>query len=576
MNDPGGSFLLEVDLESFHVAGNPRPRAVHGVVAAISGHLAYEADGDHSLDRLVSAYRRHGNCLSAHLLGQYAAVIVDRPARKVLLTQDSLGVRQLFFRRTGGCLVAAADLETLTAFLWPIPLDEAYFADYMARGQRAQRRTPFTGIERLAKGAALSIEPSRRIELRPWRPPSHEQQPQHGEAEGQLRTLLDDAVCASLPETGPVLCELSGGLDSTSVLATASKLGADIQAVTIISSHGLAGDDESYARQAVDALGVRWHQLDFDLYPPYSAPLSDFIAEPIGMRLAQLRAAYGEVVASTRANVVLTGMAGDLVFGNGGIPPFHISDPLASGHLMASIREARRWPSCTVEQRPWTYWFAHFGVRPAWRYLRHQCINADVNKAPGWLSPKLATYGGLSHDEDVAPRLKMPSQQYLWDEVYDQAFAQGSDHRLPPNADARHPLFHRPLVEYMLSLPPSFRRGPSGDRVLQRRALADRLPEAVITRSTKGSSQQLQEHALMDSDTWYRTLTDDSRLVDRGWVDPRRWHDAITRARFGVMEAAPQMDAAMTTEYWLRSMEANPPSPPAELLEARLAEQPYS
>lgn len=570
MNSPNAGFLLAVDLETFRVWGSPRPRCAEGLFAAISGHLAHEVMGTDRLGRLRSAYRRHGERLSAHLLGQYAAAVVDPSARRIVLAQDSLGIRPLFFAMSGTRLVASADLAALVTLLRPSTLDEAYFADYLTRGDRTRRRTPFAGIERLARGVTVTIEPSRRSELRPWSPPLRQERPPAGEAEERLRTLLDDAVASSLPADGEVLCELSGGLDSTSVLATAHRLRPGVQALTVVSRQGFAGDDEPHAREAVNALGVRWHQLDFDRCPPYSAFQASFVGEPGGVLLEALQAAYSEILARTGAHVIMTGMAGDLIFGSGGIPPFHIADPLAAGRLLDTIRMARSWRACTVDQRPWTYWFAHFGARPAWRHLRRQSIDARSDGPPAWLGPTLAGDGAAREHpgRETAPRVSLPSQQYLWDEVYDQAFAQSPGFRLPTSADARHPLFHRPLVEYMLSVPPDFRHGPTGDRVLQRRALADRLPVSIRTRSTKGSAQRLREHTLMHNDAWFRLLTEDSRLVARGWVDPERWRTTVARARFGAVKAAPQFDAAMATECWLRTIEAYPADVPVQLLEA--------
>jgi hypothetical protein len=124
----------------------------------------------------------------------------------------------------------------------------------------------------------------------------------------------------------------------------------------------------------------------------------------------------------------------------------------------------------------------------------------------------------------------------------------------------------------MLGLDPTLRAGPNCDRVLQRQALADRLPGVVRIRQTKGSDQQLREHAQMRNDSWFRLLIEDSRLVARGWVDPQAWQAQVKRARFGVFNGLANFDAAMMTECWLRTFESHPPGPPAELHELSVGE----
>jgi|CZKK01.1.fsa_nt_gi hypothetical protein len=166
----------------------------------------------------------------------------------------------------------------------------------------------------------------------------------------------------------------------------------------------------------------------------------------------------------------------------------------------------------------------------------------------------------------TAPRVREPGTQYLWECIYRMAAIDAnSAFQLHLTADTRHPLFHRPLVEFMLSLDPSLRAWGRNDRILQRRALADRLPEAVRTRMTKGSDQQLREREQMKNETWQRMLTKDSRLVSRGWVDPRLWRAQVERARFGVFNGLGCFDAAIMTECWLRPIEAHPFGPAPEL-----------
>ena len=82
-----------------------------------------------------------------------------------------------------------------------------------------------------------------------------------------------------------------------------------------------------------------------------------------------------------------------------------------------------------------------------------------------------------------------------------------------------HPLMHRPLVEFMLAVNPRYRYSPSSDRVLQRLALADRLPSFIIQRQGKGGPQEVNDRAFYTSAAWCEMLTDSPRLAALGWID---------------------------------------------------------
>jgi hypothetical protein len=284
-----------------------------------------------------------------------------------------------------------------------------------------------------------------------------------------------------------------------------------------------------------------------------------------------LQGAYSRLLEREKIDVILTGEAGDVIFGFGEHRPAHLADPLLRGNLAAAIREARRWQAHAGGQRPWTHFFLHNSLRPAWQHLRRRSIlTAASDPPPAWLHTSMLERfrDDPAHGRWIGPPMHSASAQYLWDSVYQMASITNSSFRDSLNADTRHPLFYRPLVEFLLSLPPDLRHGPDGDRVLQREALADRLPASVAARSTKGSAQPSREFSLLQNAAWLRCLTVDTRLEARGWVDPPQWREQVARAQFGVFNGLASFDAAMSTEVWLRATETLAPPDPPDLLDS--------
>jgi asparagine synthase (glutamine-hydrolysing) len=546
-----GFGAIRVDFSRFTVATDRPLRRIGDCHAALIGFL--DNDPADPEERLIARYRAEGASLSATLLGQYAAVIIDHSARLVLLIQDSLGLRTLYYARDGSVLTVGPLVETVGGLRGRHELDGGYFAQLLSDGFPPFRRSPYAGVSRLGLGETLVVGGDGVESVQPWRPGL---QAGGGESAARLRVLLDEAVGAALPRAGRVLCELSGGLDSSSVIATARRRAPDLHALTLFSSSGRAGDDDPYAAEMVAQLGLPWHRIDMDRYPVLGAMPGAVAGEPGGERHVLVQGAYRAAVAAARAGVVLTGSGGDVVLGYGGLPPVHLADALAAYRPRAAIATARRWAEARGGVRPWSHYLWHFGAKPAWRHGRRQSLRLrDHQRPPRWMARDFAAHYGITPGAvaQPAPRVSAPGAQYLWESVYRMANTEACSalqQHLP--AATRHPLLHRPLVAFMLGLDYAERDGGGLDRVLQRAALADRLPLAIRARTTKGSSAELREATQLHDPGFLDLLTRDSRLVARGWAEPRLWAEQVARARFGVFDHLPEFDAAVMVELWLR------------------------
>jgi len=559
-----GHFHLAVDLGTFAVEAGPGTDVGEWLGVAFSG---YVEETDAPADAVRTAYEAHGTAMSGTVVGQYAAAVVDQRERRVVLAQDSLGVRPLFWTERGGRLIASSDVEAIVRIDGAPELDPAYFAEYLASGRRPSGRTPYRGVQRLDGGDVLVFERGRRRTFRPWSPSPSRQQPAWSEAVATLSDLLDSAVAAALPRQGTVLCELSGGLDSTTVAAYAAARRA-VSALTVASSSGQTGEDLDYARLVVDDLGVPWHRIDSDSYPPLSATGGTFASagEPGDELRSGLYAAYRHIVAETGATVVLTGIGGDQVLGGVRSPLPFVADRLRDGNVRSAVSGARQWAALAGTHRAWTHSLLHDGIRPVLRHLAGRpVVRRREDRPPPWVTPGLlrerpSPVSGL--------RVRLPGDQMEWDDVREGAGQQGTPFRLHLGAECRHPLLHRPLVDFMLSLAPEYRFGREGTRRLHRQAIDGRVPDQVRNRLTKSSDHRMLERALLLDPALARALADRPRVVGLGWVDGDRWRDAVSRARFGVLEHPRQFYAAVCTELWLQHRERHQPEPPPSLVPA--------
>jgi hypothetical protein len=253
-----------------------------------------------------------------------------------------------------------------------------------------------------------------------------------------------------------------------------------------------------------------------------------------------------------RVRACLTGVGGDQVFGSHGtLPPLMLADLLRRGRLLRWARETSAWSRQGVYSL-WTLTSAFSRGRlprqiqdlrlPAW--LTQDFRNAIVRQYESMLAPP-------------EPLFDSPARTCHFDKIVQMAHA-----CRPKGApwEERHPLFHRPLVEFMLSVPWRLKVLPSGNRVLLRRALAGILPDEVRLRTSTISFGPLLLRGFDEHWPALQPLIDGTRLGDLGVIEPGAFRDACRRARLGMPDQQNIIlyRAALTLEAWLRGQPRQP------------------
>ena len=194
-----------------------------GDLARQLGGSAAEASSDGSL--VVAAYARWGVAGLARVIGDWSAVLSDPGRRAIVLASDFSGVRPLYYHHRGHDVLWSRSLEALLVHVDASALDEQYVAGYLTVGGYPGR-TPYAGVHAVVPGYAVRVTADGAALLAFWRPPMSEGVRCHDEREyeEQFRALFRDAVSSRLQAPAPVAAELSGGLDSSSVVILAADL----------------------------------------------------------------------------------------------------------------------------------------------------------------------------------------------------------------------------------------------------------------------------------------------------------------------------------------------------------------
>lgn len=500
--------------------------------------------------------------LARHVLGEFALALFDGERRRLVLAHDELGLMPLFYGLAAGGLAFASHLDDLVRETGVRELDEDFLADYVARGDHFGARTPYAHLKRLLPGESAAWSSGAAARRSVWTLDRVEPLVLRDarEYEERLRDVLAEAVTSATPDAGSrVWCELSGGLDSSTVAAFANRRRAGaLEAVSFIYSQSYTADERRWIEIALRHVPLPWHPIDVDMVRPFTEFPARFAGEPNGwIASAALDRAYTALLADHGVDVVLTGEGGDAVLLGDEQEPFYLADLLLRRRWLRMWDESRRWSAASRDRRAPTYWILRAALRPALRRLRSEPLEYRAVPIP-WAAEGFA---GRTKLIDRARNGWLPpagsvGAAYVLQRVMRSANVIAThNHHRHLRCEMRDPLMYRPLLELMLAIPWPRKIAPEQDRVLQRRALHGVLAPETLRRGDKGGGDQPACDGLASSRAWFETLTARPRIVEHGYARLEPWRDAVRQARVGRTIGLKLFQASATLEVWLQQLE---------------------
>jgi asparagine synthase (glutamine-hydrolysing) len=268
---------------------------------------------------LLEAWRHWGPAALARLRGMFAFAVLDRASGRLVLARDQFGIKPLFVARTGGRVAFASELKALTRLPgFRAAIDDAALAALLLYDWIPEDQSIYRGIEKLAPGTYATIDPDGRYQVqRYWDPVSALSAQTAPES---LATALESSVRAHLVADVEIGAFLSGGLDSSLLVAMASRHNPAIRCYTIgfrsvDKQLEAMPDDLRYARQLARQLGLPLEVIEMS--PDAAALLPSFVGvldEPIGDAAALNVFAMCRAARAAGIKVLLSGMGADEIF----------------------------------------------------------------------------------------------------------------------------------------------------------------------------------------------------------------------------------------------------------------------
>lgn len=522
--------------------------------------LADSLRGDTSNAALArAAYERWGTDGFVKLIGDWSLVIHDHVNRAVVLASDFAGVRPLYYCVQPGSVQWSSRLQSLVAATGISELDEQYVRGFLLLGG-CPNRTPYKGIYSVPAGHAVCVGSEGTKIHRFWSLPTGDEIRYRDQRryEEELRALFREAISVRLQTESPVLAELSGGLDSSSVVSMASHLmrsgsarATRLSSVSFVWRNSL---DEPFIREMESFCRIEGAHISTHHVPIISeTQAGDAMPEVF----YPLRASTAAIAGALGATTVVTGQGGDLMMGNWFDDSLQVTASLRRLRIGKACKEALAWSK--ILRRP-VFSILWQGFRAA---LPPSLTAAAIYAASdGSYAPK-STETSLNDRAELEnffsnDWMQAPPERRKYFHTLSTILELRQLQAPEPlqHLDYTHPFAHRPLVEFLMAVPADILCRAGEPRRLMRSALSDLWPLKLQQRRSKGLFNMPWQEALKPLAA---ALLQGRQLcvVERGFVDRASVLSRLERLSTGLDCNECQLRNIILLELWLRNRAAN-------------------
>ncbi len=505
----------------------------------------------------------------SRLRGMFAFALLDRVSGVLHLARDRLGIKPLYYGSVRGCFVFGSDLSALRAIPeFDQPVDRRALTLFLRHGYIPAPLSIYEGIRKLPPGHVLSVNVNEAgIEGRPSPYWSLADAVRRGyedpftgtedEALDTLESLLAEAVRVRLIADVPLGAFLSGGLDSTAVVALMQAVSDRPVRTFTIGFHETGFDEAKRAKSVAEHLGTDHTQAylsaadALDVIPS----LGTMFDEPFGDS-SQIPTFLVSRLARQSVTVALSGDGGDELFCGYrryhkassrwralSMVPAGVRGTLANllrpgepatcevsgdGSLSAALANRFAVPGRKLKGVAETLSMPSPDVLYRQRFISQW--RDPVSVVRGGVEPETVFNGMADPDVPLAfehRAMFRDSIAYLPDDILTKVDRAS----MAVSLEARVPMLDHHVVEFAWRLPLSMKVDRTGGKRILRRLLARRLPQQLIAQDKKGFSIPLSAWLRDGLRDWAEDLLDERRLSEQGYLDPavvrRTWQQHL-------------------------------------------------
>jgi len=520
-----------------------------------------DAFGPRETGLILEARGRH---LAVAYWGRYVSFLHHRTGKKVLVFRDPSGAFPCFTFRHRGIDVFFSRMEDICSLsCFSFSVNWRYVASHLLFDQLRSRTTGLEGVFEILPGECIETDGDSKNETFLWHPAAfcHDAPIEDAsEAARALRKTVSTCVSAWASCYDTILHELSGGLDSSIVLACLSRTSTRA-ALTCINlySERPEGDERSLARAVAGGTGFPLVERPIR---PSETTLRRMLNVPriarphisaIGLIFEDV---YIDAARERDADAFFSGQGGDHLF-HQRKTPLIAADYVRRHGLGPNLF---RIVADTARSTGLSAWTVLHTVLMHGVLRRPSPTLMDLDRTRSFLDPGVLAaiadesllHSWLETCGDMPPAKRTHLADLINLQSYYIPFGRAEI------ADLVYPLVSQPLIELCLSIPSYVLTQGGRDRALARRAFADMLPEPIIRRETKGDATHFYNDLLAREIGFVRELLLDGllakeKLVDRGRLERRLTHEQVMRG-----EEIFQILVFAGVEAWARAWRDRP------------------
>lgn len=565
--------------DSIHVVFNGEIYNHHALRAQLTSDHVLRTHADTEV--LVHLYEEHGERLIEHLRGMFAFAIWDARRSRLLVARDRIGIKPLYYWPAFGGVAFASELRSLLALPeFPRNVDQRSVEGYLTFGYVPEPDAIFAGVYKLLPGHYLTWQADEGVRVHEYWSPVRPELAVRDEREAieELRRLLQAAVSSHLESEVPLGAFLSGGIDSSSVVAQMVR-----QLDHPVRTFSIGFDDPSFdeaphAARVARALGTDHTELV--VRPDADRLLEDVVRvfdEPFGDSSA-LPTLLVSQLARKHVTVALSGDGGDELFAG----YTRYAELLARSELRpAAVRAVLRAAAIRLPQ-------AMYGRNRALDLSRTRrgryaaTVAQPLGRAEGGVLGDVtgSRYADLDtllerHFQSASARdfvtqmTLVDMRTYLPGDILTKV----DRTTMSVSLEARVPLLDHHLIEFAVQLPARFKYRDGIGKWLLREAIKPLVPSEVLSRPKQGFAVPLAR--------WFRNelryrlddlLRTDAALYE--FADPASVRRLVTEHVSGRRDHSHMLWRLLAFELWMTNLkrgELGRPTGPSALVVAHTA-----
>ena len=487
---------------------------------------------------VLAAFERWGESCFSKLIGDWALALWSQSERTLYLARDHAGTRTLYFQNIDGRLRWSTYLETFFANNSTHPLDEGYAACYLG-SQPIRDLTPYKDIGSVPPAHYLAIREGRIAKSAHWEWMAKEKicYQRDSDYEEAFFLLFKQSVSRRAGLGAPLLAQLSGGMDSTSIVCMSDYIdrsgqgGAGlVDTISFYNDSEPNWDERPYFSAVETARGKSGiHVNASSRIQSFDPPIfSECQALTPGLHGASLHNElnFNALLLGKGYRAILSGIGGDEVLGGVPTPTPELADYLTSGNIVMLLKRATEWS--LANRAPILQTIVDTVTTTHQLYLG-SLIERD--RIPPWLTPRLrGMVSDLSHNSLERSRLRGASPTAICNGLAWWSVMDTMPHTTPSllaRYEYRFPYLDRDLVDLLFRIPREQIVRPGRRRSLMRRALKNIVPDTILERRRKAYCIRKPLLSIQEGQDRIRELFNNSRAVDLGLVDRAQIFDAL-------------------------------------------------